>query len=306
MSDFALRSSFNALIQALIRAGDHDGARRAAELAVAQGYWARPDQRPLHFLPGLPARPVHEAAGFALARYLDSHAETVREEVLAVLGPEGAGLLPVEEPLLGAGSWNLAAFYEDGSRSALTCARFPRTAAVIDGAPEEIRQAGVVTLSWLDPGTHILPHCGLSNARLRLHLPLRVAAGAFMRVADQTVTWEVGRSVVFDDSFEHEVFHNGTEPRLVLLVDFFHPSLSEAERRSFVARFNADPNGKIARFLRGAGLEALALVNDASMRVRFAREQDQRIRRYMAESDLKAIRLAGDERIVAEIEPSGD
>lgn len=40
---------------------------------------------------------------------------------------------------------------------------------------------------------------------------------------------------VFDDSFEHEVWHNGTSMRLVLIVDIWHPELTERERRSLPA-----------------------------------------------------------------------
>lgn len=41
--------------------------------------------------------------------------------------------------------------------------------------------------------------------------------------------------LVFDDSFEHEVWHNGTSMRLVLIVDVWHPELTEHERRSLPA-----------------------------------------------------------------------
>lgn len=296
------RRAFNALIDALARAGDAAGARAAAELAVARGLWRRPDQRPLHFVPDLPALPVHAAAGFYLARYLDRHARTIREEALAILGEAGEGLSPVEEPLVGAGAWDLAVFYEGGIRNARTSTRFPRTAAIVEAAPEEIRQAGVVMFSWLHPGTHIIPHCGFSNARLRLHLPLRVAEGAYMRVSDETVTWTEGRSVVFDDSFEHEVWHEGDSPRIVLLIDLFHPALGEAERRDFLTRFSAYPLKGAGDFLRGAGLEFVALDGNDSMRVRFCPEQDRRIRRHMAESGVRAIRLDAAGAVIVEKE----
>ena len=45
-------------------------------------------------------------------------------------------------------------------------------------------------------------------------------------------TWQEGKFIVFDDSFEHEVWHKGTELRLVLIVDFWHPELPSHERRS--------------------------------------------------------------------------
>ncbi|MDX0647509.1 aspartyl/asparaginyl beta-hydroxylase domain-containing protein [Sinorhizobium medicae] len=302
MSDLDVRRSFNALIDALRRCGDVEAARRTAELAVASGYWRRPDQRPIHFIPDLPAQPVHRAGAFYLARYFDAHAETIRKEILSGLGETGVGLTPVEEPLVGTGAWELAVFYEGGLRNSLTCERFPHTAGVIEAAPEEIRQAGMVMLSWLHSGTHILPHCGFSNARLRLHLPLRVADGAHMRIGDRIVTWEQGRSLVFDDSFEHEVRHDGHEPRLVLLVDLFHPALGAQDRRDFVALFGVDPMRKAAELLRGVGLNALALGSDGTMHVRFSEEQDRRIRRHMAESGVRAIRLGANDIVAVDRE----
>ena len=291
MSDLDIRRRFAGIIDALSQAGELETARLTAEFAVARGYWRRPDQRPIHFIPDLPARPVHNADAFYLAQYFDRHAEAIRAEVLPALGEHGAGLMPVEEPLVGAGAWDLAVFYEGGVRSPRTCDRFPRTAAIIDAAPEEVRLAGVVMLSWLHPGTHLLPHCGFTNARLRLHLPLRIAQGAHMRVGDRTVTWDLGRSIVFDDSFEHEVRHDGSEPRLVLLVDLFNPALSQQGRRQFAARFGNDPLKQAAEFLKTAGLRALAIAPDGAMRVQFEEEQDRRLRRHLSEHRIRQIRL---------------
>jgi aspartate beta-hydroxylase len=48
-------------------------------------------------------------------------------------------------------------------------------------------------------------------------------------------TWEEGKLFIFDDSFEHEVWHNGTTTRLVLIVDVWHPELTEDEKRSMPA-----------------------------------------------------------------------
>ena len=38
--------------------------------------------------------------------------------------------------------------------------------------------------------------------------------------------------MVFDDSFEHEVWHDGRDPRVVLIMDFWHPDLP-LEKREF-------------------------------------------------------------------------
>lgn len=50
-----------------------------------------------------------------------------------------------------------------------------------------------------------------------------------------TRSWSEGKVFIFDDSFEHEVWHNGTGIRLVLIVDVWHPELTAHEKRSLPA-----------------------------------------------------------------------
>lgn len=47
-------------------------------------------------------------------------------------------------------------------------------------------------------------------------------------------TWTEGKIMVFDDSFEHEVWHNGTTYRLILIVDVWHPDLTAHEKKTLV------------------------------------------------------------------------
>lgn len=297
MSDLAVRHWLLGLIAAFYTSGKTREAREVACFAADHGIWVRPDQRPLYFVPGLIAKPVHDASTFAIARYFDQSGSTIRDEVLSGGGQAGDGLLPMEEALVDRGTWNVLSFYEDGVRNADACARFPRTAKLIDTAPVDLSRAGVVALSWLSPGTHILPHCGLTNARLRLHYPLSVDDGAQMRVGDSMIRWELGRTVVFDDSFEHEIWHDGKKPRLVLLADFFHPELSEAEGNRLAATFYADANLKISKFLRGAGLRSLSIGGMEFFNVEFEGEQNKRIRRLMASIGAEAVRVSEDGKI---------
>lgn len=44
--------------------------------------------------------------------------------------------------------------------------------------------------------------------------------------------WKEGKVLMFDDSFEHEVWHEGDSLRLVLIVDFWHPDLSASQKAS--------------------------------------------------------------------------
>ena len=91
--------------------------------------------------------------------------------------------------------------------------------------------------SLLSSGTRILPHTGGSNFRLGVHLGLRIPYtkdnnNSYIRVADQEVLhWEDGKMFIFDDSFEHEVWHYNerNEARLVLIFDIRHPDLRPDE-----------------------------------------------------------------------------
>ena len=55
------------------------------------------------------------------------------------------------------------------------------------------------------------------------------AAGSELRVAEQHVQNREGECMVFDDSFEHEAWHRGTDTRIVLVFDVWHPDLSDRE-----------------------------------------------------------------------------
>jgi aspartyl/asparaginyl beta-hydroxylase (cupin superfamily) len=48
--------------------------------------------------------------------------------------------------------------------------------------------------------------------------------------------WQEGEVLLFDDSFEHEVFHDGVGPRVVLIVDVWHPQLTAEGLREQVRR----------------------------------------------------------------------
>ena len=64
-------------------------------------------------------------------------------------------------------------------------------------------------------------------------LPPKVRAKTWsgLRVADKFVTWNEGEMFVFDDSFDHEVW-NESEERVVLIVDLWHPELTQEQRDS--------------------------------------------------------------------------
>ena len=84
-------------------------------------------------------------------------------------------------------------------------------------------------LAVLEGRSHVKPHCGLTNTKLRVNLPLIVPSktSSSIRVGEITKTLEEGKILVFDDSFEHEVWNESDGVRVVLLFDINHPELDE-------------------------------------------------------------------------------
>lgn len=86
----------------------------------------------------------------------------------------------------------------------------------------------VVTILRLRPRTSILPHCGTTNSRLIMHFPFVGAEKVRFVVGDETVMsygGGDGSPIVFDDSFEHHVYHEGANDRFVVLAVLAHPDL---------------------------------------------------------------------------------
>jgi hypothetical protein len=88
--------------------------------------------------------------------------------------------------------------------------------------------------SVVEPHTWIQPHFGYTNAQLKFHVGLRVPKGpdglpcAWMRVANETRSWAEGAALLFDDSFNHEVWNNCTATRAIFQLVVVHPDAVEA------------------------------------------------------------------------------
>ena len=72
-----------------------------------------------------------------------------------------------------------------------------------------------------------------------MHLPLVGTKGARMRVGDEKVHLQQGKTIVFDDSFNHEAWHDGKAVRINLIIDFWHPDLSDLEVEFFQTILNS-------------------------------------------------------------------
>lgn len=181
-------------------------------------------QRPDFYLPGLEAKPWWPAD--AISKVLIDNLPIIKEEFENI---SSRVIGHPQKDLLNAGNWLTFPFYRSG-RIDDNCLSCPKTAEIIESLPLCHELEGLAYFSVMQPGTKIKPHCGPVNTRIRYHLTLSSDEQAWMRVGDEERHWKNGECLVFDDSFEHEVQHHGGVPRVVLLVDCWHPDLSALER----------------------------------------------------------------------------
>jgi len=173
---------------------------------------------------------------------IQDHWRAIRDEALSVLDSVNGGFVIETENLKDTGYWAQFDLYIQGQRMAKNCARVPLTCSLIDSIPE-VRgcRRGQVKFSVMKSGTHVHAHSGPTNCRLRahlgLHIPEATSDSSMLRVADQYLSWQNGEMLVFDDSFDHEVWYNNenNESRLVLILDLWHPDLSAEKRATLPA-----------------------------------------------------------------------
>jgi aspartate beta-hydroxylase len=133
--------------------------------------------------------------------------------------------------------WNAYFFYRHGQRFTEHLSACPATAALLARMPlvNIPGHAPEICFSVLAPGSHILPHTGVTNVRLVAHLPLILPHGCAIKVAGIERAWQLGTSLVFDDTFEHEAWNRASTARVILLMDVWHPDLSPEERLAFTS-----------------------------------------------------------------------
>lgn len=202
-------------------------------------------QRPKFFyFPDLPPGPYHDPYLQPWAEKLQRSFSDIRGEAIRVWTedshfkdflefPPGAN---VADYLQGDGprpSWEALFFYRHGRRYDDTHARCPMTSAALDSIElcRVADEAPEICFSVLSPGSHIMPHYGVTNTRLVLHLPLVVPSDCALRVVDgDQHAWQEGRLMMFDDTYQHEAWNRSDSTRIILLMDCWNPHLTPDER----------------------------------------------------------------------------
>jgi aspartyl/asparaginyl beta-hydroxylase (cupin superfamily) len=164
---------------------------------------------------------------FSWVRHIEDNWEVIRDELQQVLTdrdalPNFQDISTDQIEITDDDRWKTYFLYGYGFEAKLGVESCPRTAALM----REIPGMTTAMFSILSPRKHILDHRGPYKGVLRYHLGLIVpehAESCRIRVGDDFRHWEEGKSMVFDDTFNHEVWNDTDETRVVLFVDVLRP-----------------------------------------------------------------------------------
>jgi len=168
-----------------------------------------------------------------IASFLEENFGTIRGELDAILAA-GNTFRNLDEQTRNAETqfgprgddWLTAYMFRKGEAIQGVCAHAPKTCSLLASRPEvsACRMGGSgAGFLRMAPGGRLKPHFG-NAPRLSVHLGLIVPDGEIrMSVGYDSVRWQEGKVIVFDDTFIHQVVHNGVEPRYVMNVWMCHP-----------------------------------------------------------------------------------
>jgi beta-hydroxylase len=167
--------------------------------------------------------PVLDVRDFAWTQNLRANWQAIRDEAIAVAlrgdaSPSLATISPDHRAIAEVDKWRSFFLWGYGYRIDDNADRCPRTAALV----EQIPGLNSAFFSILAPGTHIPEHRGVTKGLITCHLGLIVPrdGDVRMRVHDRVVRWAEGETLVFDDTYQHEVWNDTSGTRVVLLVQF--------------------------------------------------------------------------------------
>ena len=170
--------------------------------------------------------PVLSPDQFSWTADLRRNWEAIRREALAVLEfPDGVPALrdisPDHAGIATDLRWRSFFLIGYGQHIERNLARCPVTGSILS------RIAGLNSgfFSILEPGAHIPLHRGVTKGLLTCHLGLHVPQDGrlLMKIGSDTIRWQEGEVVVFDDTWPHEVWNDTRGTRIILLVQFERP-----------------------------------------------------------------------------------
>lgn len=170
---------------------------------------------------------IYDNSLFPWVREVETEWTKIRAELENVLQrreelPNFHEITSQVKPITNDNLWKTYLLAGYGLQSEMNSKSCPETARILKKIP------GMKTafFSILAPNKHIPAHKGPYNGVLRYHLGLIVPEPreqCRIRIGDEIKHWAEGESLIFDDTFNHEVWNDTSGFRAVLFIDFVRP-----------------------------------------------------------------------------------
>lgn len=172
-------------------------------------------------------QPVYSPGSFPAIKPLQENWKLILAELDEVLRhrdrlPAFQEISPDQKRIAKGDNWKTFILYGFGTKLERNCAQCPETTRLLEQVPD----LQTAWFSIIGPNYHVPAHRGVTKSILRCHLGLIVPAErekCRLRVGDEINVWEPGKVLVFDDTYEHEVWNETDEERVILLFDFTRP-----------------------------------------------------------------------------------
>jgi len=202
-------------------------------------------QRIHHYIKDLSPNPIWdiEETGYEeKLREIESNWKIIRDEALELIRLTPEQNVTYGQDAIASPKENWKHYYIHGlnqeSFPSRVCDVTPTLCNLLkDYPPATLCPLGSIKLSYIAPDTIIQPHTSNLNFRIRAQLPLFVPPLNATETSDMSkmvmnggkheIKWEEGKMVVIDDSFEHEVINETSQPRILLLIDLVHPEMTQ-------------------------------------------------------------------------------
>jgi len=125
--------------------------------------------------------------------------------------------------------WSAFRLQRLGEWNVQNCKEFPKTYELLKSLNIPLAVRGVC-FARQGANSGVAPHTDGRNFILTAHLGLKVPEGCWIKVGEEERGWEEGKLTILDTSFSHSTGNPTSYDRHVLIIDFWHPELTEAER----------------------------------------------------------------------------
>lgn len=172
-------------------------------------------------------KPIYSNEEFPWANEVEKEWEKIRKELDEVMKsrdelPNFHEIIEQVNTITNDNNWKTYFLAGHGVNCEENAKRCPETTRILNKIPNLMN----AFFSILSPKKHIPAHKGPYNGVLRYHLGLIIPEPkeqCRIRIEDQIKVWEEGKSLIFDDTYNHEVWNDTEGYRVVLFVDYIRP-----------------------------------------------------------------------------------